>query len=49
MSAAERRTLIIAMAEAVRILRAPFSESDEIPGTIQDAIDVLLKGLGYPE
>lgn len=33
--------LVAAAQEAIRLLRAPFSENDEIPGTIVDAIDVL--------
>lgn len=44
---AQRRheVLVGAVREALRVLQAPFSEHDEIPGTIQDAIDLLRAGL----
>lgn len=43
----ERRhdAIVLAVQEAIHILRAPFGEYDEIPGTIQDAIDRLERGL----
>jgi hypothetical protein len=43
----ERRhaALVVAVHEAIATLKAPFSENDYIPGTIQDAIAILKDGL----
>lgn len=37
--------LVVAVQEAIATLEGPFSESDEIPGTIADAIEILRSAL----
>lgn len=45
--AADRRhtALVVAMQEAISTLKEPFSENDEMPGTIEDAIAILRNAL----